>query len=115
MKYLHKIISNIPIIICIDWLFCALFFTHYDFYNKNFEILDKIDTIIIYFSLMHFFIFTKFYNNSKKKFILTIFVIIILNLFYKSINEIGIYYYLYLALILMPFISFLWIEPLKKI
>lgn len=114
MKHLHKSISNLPIIIIIDWLICALFFTHSEFYNNNFDFLDKIDTIITYFCLMHFFLFSSYYDKIKKIFILTIFTIIILNFFYLEIEATGLYYFLYFASILMPFTYCTWTKSNMK-
>lgn len=108
MNILHKLTSNLPIIIVIDWLICALFFTHSEFYNNNFEVLDKIDTVITYFCLMHFFVYPNYYNNEKRLFILTIFIIITLNFFYLEIEPTGLYYFLYFASILMPFTYYTW-------
>lgn len=113
MKYLHKSLSNLPIIIVINWMICAFFLTKNEFYIHNFELLDKIDTFIVYFSLMHFMFFNKWYSFCKKTFCSTIILCIILNFCYNYINA-DLYFYLYLALILAPFTVNLWKQSAKK-
>jgi len=105
MKFLHKIISNFPIVIWVNWLFCFLFFTNLSFYKNNYELFDKIDTIIVYFSMMHFCIFINYYSRIKRMFILSIFMIIILNFIYLDKQSTNIYYFLYITFILTPLTS----------
>jgi len=113
MINLHKSLSNLPIIIVINWAICALFFTHSEFYFNNFELLDNLDTIIVYLSLMHFLWMPKIYSKEKKYFIFTIISSIILRIsFEKLLTEV--YYYLYFSIILMPFIIILWKMKEKK-
>jgi len=107
MKFLHKSASNLPIIIVIEWLICALFLTNNKWYSEHFEVLDDIDTYVVYASLMHFLWFYKWYSLSKKIFVYAILLSIILRLISDCMNE-EIYYYLYYAIIIMPFIACVW-------
>lgn len=113
MNFLHKSVSNLPIIIVIDWLICALFFTRNKFYIENFEILDRIDTYVVYFSLMHFLFFNKWYSQTKKNFSIVIILSIILRLLSDYLNT-ELYFYLYLSIILAPFTVSLWKQSMKK-
>jgi len=107
MKFLHKSISNLPIIIVIWWLICALLFTKSEFYYDHFELLDKIDTYVVYFSLMHFMFFIGKYSTDKKIFASAIFLSIILRLVSDFLNE-EVYYFLYYSIVLMPLIVCAW-------
>lgn len=113
MKYLHKSLSNLPIIIVINWMICALFLTSNEYYISNFELLDKIDTFIVYFSLMHFLWFNKWYSTFKRNFCVTIVSGIILNFCYCLINP-DLYFYLYLSIIIAPFLVNAWNQSVKK-
>lgn len=107
MKFLHKSISNLPIIIVINWLICALFFTKSDFYFDHFELLDKIDTYVVYFSLMHFMFLFKHYSLTKRIFVSALILSIILRFVSDFLNE-EVYYFLYYSIVLMPLIVCAW-------
>ena len=107
MKFLHKSISNLPITIVIQWLICALFFTKSEFYYDNFELLDKIDTYVVYFSLMHFMFFFGKYSTDKKIFASAVILSVILRFVSDFLNE-EIYYFLYYSIVLMPLIVCAW-------
>jgi len=109
MKFVHKSLSNLPIIIIIEWLICAFFLTNNKWYLQHFELLDDIDTYVVYFSLMHFMFFTNHYSLSKKIFVSTIMLSIMLRFISDYIHT-EIYYYLYYAIILMPFIANAWMK-----
>jgi hypothetical protein len=113
MINLHKSLSNLPIIIVINWAFCALFFTNSEFYRENFEFLDLVDTILVFSSLIHFVWVSKIYDNNRKNFIFTIISALTLNANYEKINTEA-YYYIYFAIILMPFIAHIWSLREKK-
>lgn len=110
---MHKSLSNLPIIIIIEWMICALFLTKIKFYLDNFETIDNIDTIAVSISLMHFVFFNKYYSNSKNIFVVSIILGIILRLLYSVINS-EVYFYLYFANILMPFIANSWMKQNAK-
>lgn len=101
IKFLHRSAVNLPIIIIINWLICALILNGTYFYFDNFKIIDKIDTYIVCLSLLHFIIFDKYYSKSKTKFILAILLSIILRLISPNLNE-NLYFYFYYSIILAP-------------
>jgi len=109
MKFMHKSLSNLPIIIIIEWMICALFLTNNKWYLEHFELLDDIDTHVVYASLMHFMFFTKHYSLSKKIFVSALILSITLR-FISDFIDTEIYYYLYYVIILMPFIANAWMN-----
>jgi hypothetical protein len=113
MINLHKSLTHLPIIIVINWAVCALFFTNSEFYIDNFDFLDLLDTVLVFSSLIHFVWVSKIYNNNRKNFIFTIISVLTLNANYEKINTEA-YYYIYFAIILMPFIAYLWSLKEKK-
>lgn len=107
MINLHKSLSNLPIIIVINWAICALFFTKSEFYINNFDFLDNLETVFVCICLTHFLWFSKIYNKEKKYFIFTIIYGIILRVSYSKL-EVEAYYFIYYLIVLMPFIAVLW-------
>jgi hypothetical protein len=98
MDVLHKIFSRMPFFIVINWAFCYLFLVDNNFYAKNFDLINKIDSCLVLLSLIHFFFFDKFYKKSAKFFVLCIFLIIQLTFLQLFINP-DIYYFLYFIII----------------
>jgi len=113
IKFLHRSAVNLPIIIIINWLICALILNGTYFYFDNFKTLDKIDTCGVCLSLFHFIVFDKYYSKTKRCFILAILLSIILRLISSNLNE-NLYFYLYYSIILAPFIFNLWNPNVKK-
>jgi len=107
MNKIHKIISNLPYVIIFYWLFCALFLIDLEFYKINFELFDYIDTIIVCFTLVHFLLFYNLYSYDKKKFIVSIVMIISLNFCYFVLNESS-YYFLFFVFLFTPIIITIW-------
>ena len=113
MINLHKSLSNLPIIIVINWAICALFFTKNKFYIDNFIFLDYLDTILVFLSLMHSLWLSKVYNSEKKYFINSLICNVFLRMLHKELNT-EVYYFLYYLIVSMPFIATLWSLKEKK-
>jgi hypothetical protein len=113
IKFLHRSAINLPIIIIINWVICALILNGTYFYFSNFKVIDNVDTCVVCLSLLHFIIFDKYYSNQKKSFVLAILLSIILRLISYNLNE-NLYFYLYYSIILAPFIFNLWNPNVKK-
>jgi hypothetical protein len=107
MKELHKITSNLPILIVFYWLFCALFLIDCEYYRINFNLFDNIDTIIVSFSLIHFLLYYNTYNFNKRAFIISIVMIICLNFCYFVMDE-NSYYFLFFIFLFTPIIITIW-------
>ena len=108
MKNLHKKISFLPILIVWYWLFCAVFLSKTEFYSDNFEVLDKIDTLTVMVSVLHFIFFNQYYNAFKLNYLKCIYFIILINFMYFYIDEKT--YYLIYYLVTSTFI----IAPIWK-
>jgi len=104
---LNNIISNIPILVIGYWLCCIIFFTKCDFYIKNFDLFDLIDTYIVSFSILHFIFKFTHYNRSKRIFIICMIAIICLNFCYLSINKEA-YYFLYFVCLFITILNSIW-------
>jgi len=61
MKKIKAIMFNLPIVIICYWFLC-IFLTTTVFYSNNYELLNKIDSIIVFISITHFA-----FHNAKYK------------------------------------------------
>lgn len=97
---LHKLMTKLPILLVGNSVLILLFIKNTQFYQNYYFELDKIDTVLVSMSLLHFFFYSKKYNKIEINFVLCILSIIFLTLAYYFINE-QIYYYLYILIILL--------------
>ena len=109
MRKINSLISNLPVFIIYWWL-GMLIISHTNFYYKYYTLIDKIDTYVIIFLLMHLLFFSKFYSNKKIIFVITILIILQIQLINIYVNNTT-YFLMYTIAILSPIIcSILYIK-----
>ena len=100
MVRFNRVISTLPIVI-VYWWGLLLLIVRSDFYYNNYILIDNIDTFIVGFSLLHLLLFSKYYNDYKKKFVLCMLTILQIQLLNVYLNE-KTYYILYTIAIITP-------------
>lgn len=98
MKLKHKSLSYLPMLIVINWVFCFVFWRNASFYIQHIEFFDYIDTLLVSFSLIHFFFYYEYYGSKSKNCLLCIASIIVLTLVYDWIID-ALYYFLYFLIL----------------
>lgn len=106
-------ITNLPYFIFLWWVF-SFFIVDTDFYVNNFKILSLIDVPFIVFSLVHFTFHSIRYSIKKVIFVICILFLLVLQLFYRFLNE-NTYYFLYSTILLTTFYAQLFINGSKRI
>ena len=100
---MHSKLANLPKYIIFWWVILLTIYST-DFYYYNYILIDKIDTFLVGFCLLHFILKSKYYSNNNITFIVGIFLIMQLQLNNKLLTEKQ-YLYTYIIIILITLLK----------
>jgi len=98
MNRLNKILSGLPILIILVWVFCLLFLIDSPNYRSNYYYYNLADTILTAASLLHALFYWRFYKKIAKYCVRAVIAITMLQLSDGYIKQ-NFYYYLYFFII----------------
>lgn len=89
----------LPIFLIWAELFCVFFLVKTEFWIKNFEIINIIDTVLVGICGLHFIFFYFLYTRISKIYLSCIYSLVILNFLYIYLTD-ELYYFVYYSIIL---------------
>jgi len=98
MSRLNKILSGLPILIILVWVFCLLFLIDNPAYRSNYYFINFIDTVVTAASLLHALFYWSSYRKISKYCVRAVIAITILQISDGYIKQ-NFYYYLYFFII----------------
>lgn len=86
LKIIDKYLSKLPALIFSSWLIYFFILYNTDWYTRNQELLDNIDTVLVFATIIHgLFFFGLFrFNNTKR--ILFLGIILVISLQYQYLK-----------------------------